>query len=276
MKLIWRLLNLWLTLVGVWVLVQLTTSLPFDLIPPALALTQEPVTPTEAMRVANENYEAGKYAEAVSIYEAILASGLRHSTVYYNLGNAYFKQGDLGRAILNYRRAQYLDPRDADVTTNLSIARTQTVDKLEAPSEEGLSNLVQLAEEWLTMNEAMLLALMLWLLMAALILLMLFKPNWRRWAGTGLGLLAVLLLVGLISMTNRSYKEQNSPAAVIVAEAIDVTSGPGTSEQYLVEFTLHSGAEVSLIESRSNWQRITLPGDLQGWVPAEAVARVSE
>jgi tetratricopeptide (TPR) repeat protein len=276
MKLVRRLLNLLVTLLSVWVLIHFTPSLPFHLVTPTLALTQEPVTPTEAMRVANENYEAGKYAEAVSIYEAILASGLRHSSVYYNLGNAYFKQGDLGRAILNYRRAQYLDPRDADVTTNLNIARTQTVDKLEAPPEDGLSNLVQLAEEWLTMNEAMLLALILWLLMAVLALLMLFKPNWRRWAGIALGALAVLLLVGLISMTNRSYKEQNSPAAVIVAQTVDVTSGPGTSEQYLIEFTLHSGAEVSLIESRSNWQRITLPGDLQGWVPAEAVARVSE
>jgi hypothetical protein len=55
-----------------------------------------------------------------------------------------------------------------------------------------------------------------------------------------------------------------------------VTSGPGTSEQYLVEFTLHAGAEVSLIENRSGWDRIALPGDLQGWAPAEAVEQVSQ
>ncbi|MCQ3980520.1 MAG: hypothetical protein DPW09_44490, partial [Anaerolineae bacterium] len=89
-----------------------------QLVPPSLALTQEPVTPTEAMRVANEDYEAGNYADAASIYEAIIASGLHNSNVYYNLGNAYFKQEDLGRAILNYRRAQRLDPRDADTTAN--------------------------------------------------------------------------------------------------------------------------------------------------------------
>ncbi|GIK36773.1 MAG: hypothetical protein BroJett011_06060 [Chloroflexota bacterium] len=247
-----------------------------QLVPPSLALTQEPVTPTEAMRVANEDYEAGNYADAASIYEAIIASGLHNSNVYYNLGNAYFKQEDLGRAILNYRRAQRLDPRDADTAANLSIARAQTVDKLETVPESGLSNLVQLAEEWLTLSEALLLALLLWLLIGVLAVIALLKPAWRRWCGIGMGVLAVFLLTGLVSMVNRYYTEQNHPPAVIVAEQVDVTSGPGTSEQYLVEFTLHSGAEVSLIESRSGWRRITLPGDLQGWVPAEAVERVSE
>lgn len=251
-----------------WLLTQLVTL--------SVALAQNPVTPTEAMRVANQDYEAGKYTDAAAIYEAILNSGLHHSSVYYNLGNAYFKQGDLGRAILNYRRAQRLDPRDADIAANLSIARAQTVDKLDAPVEGGLSNLVQLAEEWLTLSEALLLALALWLLVGVLALVALLKPTLRRWCAIGMGLLTIFLIAGSISMANRYYKNQDTPPAVIVAEAIDVTSGPGTSEQYLVEFTLHSGAEVSLLESRPGWQRITLPGDLQGWVPDEAVARVSE
>lgn len=242
------------------------------LLPPA----QDSVTPTEAMLVANQNYEAGQYAEASAIYETILESGLYHSTVYYNLGNAYFKQGDLGRAILNYRRAQRLDPRDADIGANLRIARAQTVDQLEVPAEGGLSDLVKIAEEWLTLHEAMLLALILWLGIGCLAVLALFKPIWRRGCAIGMGVLALFLVIGLISIANRTYTEQNYPPAVIVAEAVDVTSGPGTSQQYLVEFTLHAGAEVSLIESRANWNRISLPGNLQGWVPAEAVARVSD
>jgi tetratricopeptide (TPR) repeat protein len=228
------------------------------------------------MRVANEDYETGKYADAASIYEAIIDSGLHHSSVYYNLGNAYFKQEDLGRTILNYRRAQRLDPRDADTNANLDIARAQTVDKLEAPAESGLANLVQLAEEWLTLSEALLLALLLWLLIGVLAVVMLLKPVWRRWSGISMGVVAIFLLVGLISIANRYYQEQKYPPAVIVAQQVDVTSGPGTSEQYLVEFTLHSGAEVRLLESRPGWQRITLPGDLQGWVPDKTVEQVSE
>lgn len=266
----WYWLKIIVAFLAVWLLIHLVTLSPLHFVISA----QEPVTPTQAMRVANEEYEAGKYAEAAAIYEAILDSGLSHSSVYYNLGNAYFKQGDLGRAILNYRRAQSLDPRDGDIAVNLSIVRAQTVDKLEAPAEGGLSNLVQLAEEWLTLSEAMLLALALWLIIGGLVVVMLLKPTLRRWCGLAIGLLGIFLLAGVISMVNRSYREQNSPAAVIIAESIDVTSGPGTSEQYLVEFTLHAGAEVSLIESRAGWQRLSLPGDLQGWVPDTAVERV--
>ena len=145
----WKIIAGFLT---IWLLTHLIAGSSANLFIADPVLAQNPVTPTEAMRVANQHYEAGQYSEAAAIYETILASGLHHSSVYYNLGNAYFKQGDLGRAILNYRRAQRLDPRDADVTANLSIARTQTVDKLEIPAEGGLSNLVEMAEEWLTLG----------------------------------------------------------------------------------------------------------------------------
>jgi tetratricopeptide (TPR) repeat protein len=262
-----------------WLFVSVLTLSPLSVLassPPRLLASQSPVTPTEAMRLANQNYEEGNYAEAVAIYEAIVESGLHNSTVYYNLGNAYFKQGDLGRAILNYRRAQRLDPRDADIVTNLSVARAQTVDQLEASSEGAWSNLVQLAEEWLTLREAALLALVLWLLIGALAIVAILKPLLRRWCFIAMGTLVLFLLVGLISIANRYYIEQTHPSAVIVAQQVDVTSGPGGSGQYLVEFNLHAGAEVSLLESRPGWERITLPGDLQGWVPDEAVERVSE
>lgn len=240
------------------------------------ALAQSPVTPTAAMSLANQNYEAGKYAEAAAIYEAIVDSGLRNNIVYYNLGNAYFKQGDLGRAILNYRRAHLLAPRDPDITANLSVARAQTTDKLEAPSEGAWANVVQLMEEWLTLREATLVALMLWLGICILMIVAILKPLWRRWLWIAGAVLAFFLVIGLFSITNRTYAAENTPSAVMVAKEVDVTSGPGGAGQYLVEFNLHAGAEVRVLESRSGWQRITLPGDLQGWVPAEAVEQVQE
>lgn len=255
------------------VLLLVTLTSPHCL-PPALA--QSPVTPTQAMALANQNYEAGKYAEAVAIYEAIVDSGLHNSVVYYNLGNAYFKQGDLGRAILNYRRAHLLDPRDPDVAANLSIARAQTTDKLEAPAAGTWANVVQFMEEWLTLREATLVALMLWLVICILMILAILKPTLRRWLLMAGGGVALFLAIGLLSITNRAYAEQNTPSAVIVAKEVDVTSGPGGAGQYLVEFNLHAGAEVRVLESRSGWQRITLPGDLQGWVPDEAVELVSK
>ncbi len=253
----------------VWVGVLLFFAAP-------LALAQS-VSPTEAMLVGNQHYEAGQYIEAVDVYETIVAAGVEDSILYYNLGNAYYKRGDLGRAILNYRRAQYLDPRDADIAANLAVAQTQTLDRFEESNEESLTNLIQAAEEWLTLGEASILALVLWLLVSAFAIMAIVSTRLRRISLWAIGVLGFFLVAGLLSMTNRSYTLRVSPPAVIVAQAVDVTSGPGSAEQYLVEFNLHSGAEVSLIESRPGWRRIALPGeDFQGWVPSQAVERVIE
>lgn len=237
-------------------------------------LAQEPVSPTEVMLTANRAYEAGDYLGAAAGYEALVSYGLHNADVYYNLGNAYFKHGDLGRAILNYRRAYRLSPRDSDITTNLTIARAQTLDRLEASDETTLSNLIQLAEEWLTLREAAFLALFLWLLLSALAILAILLRRQRRWWAIGIGVVGFLLIVGLSSIGNRYYTEHRYPPAVVVAPQVQVTSGPGGSDQYLVEFDLHSGAEVQLLESRSDWRRITLSDNLQGWVPADAVESV--
>jgi tetratricopeptide (TPR) repeat protein len=236
------------------------------------ALAQSEVGPTEAMLRANQHYEAGEFAEAAGIYTAIVEAGVNNSDLYYNLANAYFKQGELGWAIVNYRRAQLLSPRDGDIAANLATARLQTVDKLE--DETGLGNLVQVAEEWLTLNEAAVLALVLWVLICYFAVLAIFLPQQRRIFGWIMAVLGVFLVVGVFSIANRLYTEWRNPSAVIVAQEVKITSGPGDAEQYLVEFNLHSGAEVHILESRSGWQRIMLPGDLQGWAPAEAVETV--
>jgi tetratricopeptide (TPR) repeat protein len=259
---------------SLYFLLHLTLVVALFLLTTPSTLAQSPPNLTEAMLAANQNYEGGQYERAIDAYEDLIAAGIRDSDVYYNLGNAYFKQGDIGRAILNYRRAQYLDPIDPDVMTNLRIARAQTLDQLEADSGGALINLIELAEEWLTLNQAAILALLLWVLICGFLLLAIFVRRLRNLSAFAMAVLGVFLVIGLISMANRLYKENQFPPAVIIAEEVDVTSGPGGSDQYLVEFDLHAGAEVLLVERRPGWRRISLPGNLQGWVPQDAVEPV--
>ncbi|MBN1219826.1 MAG: tetratricopeptide repeat protein [Anaerolineae bacterium] len=254
---------------GLGLTILMVVSLLVAVVP---VVAQTEVSPTEAMLRANQSYEAGQYAGAIAIYEAIVEAGIESSEVYYNLGNAYFKQGDLGRAILNYRRAQRITPRDADIATNLNFSRTQTIDQFEGEAE--LTNMVQVAEQWLTLNEAAVLALILWVLFCYFVVLAILAPRLRRVFGWMATVLALFLVIGLISTINRLYTDWQYPPAVIITQEVDITSGPGGADQYLVEFSLHAGTEVRILESRPGWQRITLPGDLQGWVPAEAVVEV--
>ena len=242
-------------------------------ITPALAQT---VSPTEAMSAGNQSYEAGDYTQAIEIYETIVAAGIQDSALYYNLGNAYFKEGDLGRAILNYRRAYQLDPRDADINANLRLARGQTLDKLEMPSESSLVNFIKFIEDWLTIREALVLALVLWLLLCAVAIVAIVSRKFRQMSLWSILVIGVFLLIGIISISTRFYNDYYYPSAVIVNEEVNVMSGPGGVDQYVVEFELHSGAEVTQLENRGNWRRVSLPGnDFQGWIAFDSIELVT-
>ena len=78
---------------------------------------------------ADSAYINKEYAKAIELYESLLEQG-ESGEVYYNLGNSYFKQEELGKAILNYERALLLQPGNSDISANLDIARAKTVDKV--------------------------------------------------------------------------------------------------------------------------------------------------
>jgi tetratricopeptide (TPR) repeat protein len=234
-----------------------------------------------AMEAANRLYQAGNYHEAGRIYEQIVAQGVQDSTVYFNLGNAYYRQGDLGRAIVNYQRAALLNPRDADIKANLELTREQTgivlgLENVLANVPGPLGMLRELTGNWLTVNETAVLALAFWFLAGLLLL------GWRLWApGKGrstfklaaIMVLFILLLTGL-SLGTRIYTEQALPGGVVIAPSVAISTEPG--EQFTTEYTLQSGTEVSVAETNGNWARLAVPGDaVESWVPLDAVELVA-
>ena len=243
-----------------------------------LLLAKPSTTAAETMLSANRLYEMSQFAQAAHGYEQLIDQGFADSALFYNLGNAYFKQAEYGRAILNYRHAERLAPRDADIQANLGLARSQTVDQLEAASTRNnpIRQLAHLTQAWMTLNELGFVALGLWVLFAFLIVAF---SSARRGSVLREGLSYALvvsglaLIMGLAGLGSRLYIEKTYPQAVVVAQEVDVTSGPGS--QYVTEFTLHNGAEVDMLEAREHWVRLALPdGDLEGWVPASAVEAV--
>jgi hypothetical protein len=241
------------------------------------------ISARETMYTANGLYEMGQFSQAAQAYQHLVDQGFADSALFFNLGNAYYKQGDHGRAILNYRRAQQLAPRDPEIEANLALARAQAVDQFETVQERGLlSQVGKSVQGWLSLNELAMLALAAWILFVLLVIL--FGTTRGRQAGPAravckglqyaLVISAVVLAVGVLALGSAIVADRNLASGVIVAETVDVTSGPGG--QYVAEFTLHRGAEVSLVETRGSWVRLALPGgELEGWVPATAVEAVS-
>ena len=254
------------TLIYTTLLIGLAVILGVLAVQPSFAQENE-------MQVANSLYENGRFAEAAHAYEQLITQGAHDSAVYYNLGNAYFRQGDVGQAIFNYQRAAQLAPRDADIQANLALARAQAVDQLPPASSSPLEHFAATTRQYLTLNEMALLALGLWFLFGIVWLVYRQLENGRSremWQ-YALILSGLLMVSATFALGSRVYVENNRQQAVVIAAVVDVNAGP--SADTVTEFDLHSGAEIELLEQRGDWVRLALPGgQVQGWIPRTAVA----
>ena len=244
----------------------------------AIAIPKENEAYVETMEAANQLYDEGRFAEAALTYEGLVSQGIEDGRLFYNLGNAYHKQNDLGRTILNYERALLFIPRDADLRTNLQFANDQAEDKYEAQRESLIGQASLMTSRWLTVNEMALLALFCWFGVAALWILLkrsyTLSRRWREFTRYNLVLMALGLVCIVLLLGVRLYADQVRPQGILLPAEVDVLSGPNPNN--MTEFTLHAGAKITVLEKRGQWLRLALPGDeLQGWVPAETVGAVN-
>jgi hypothetical protein len=230
----------------------------------------------DAVHTANQLYDGGNLGEAVEIYEQLIAQGVNDSVVFYNLGNAYYRLGDLGRAVTNYSRAAQLNPRDPDIKANLDLARSQISEPFieDDPGFAGI--LSRITDRWLSVNEAAIVALALWFLAGLLFIAMRYTQDSDIRAGLQSATLVLILLLVLtgLSLGSRFYVERNHPEGVVVVPTIAVSSEP--DDGFTTDLQLSSGAEVRFIETIGNWGRLAIPGNtIQSWIPLETVEMVA-
>lgn len=222
---------------------------------------------TALFKKGNESYEAADFDQAIGQYERIIDLGIRNSKVFYNLGNAYFRKNQLGRAILNYRRALSLDPRDEDSMANLRFAKLFILDKIEEQRINPLSNLLHLFLDLWSVDELTIFVSLSYCLSIVIAILVLFRRS-KRALLWGLTIFLVVLIIFSTSFATKLYFGSVESGVVIVPEA-EVRSGPGGD--YTLQFTGHEGLEFQINEEAEGWYRISLPNGVKGWIPREAV-----
>ena len=225
-------------------------------------------------REGDSSYREGDYAGAIECYETALATGRGAAEVYYNLGNAYYRDNQIGRAILNYERALRLRPGMKDARANLELANEHTVDRIaELPQWfvvrwwNALTNNV-LPSTW---RVVWLLALLL--LAAAVVGLFVGRgTGLRRWC-IAVGLFGVLFLATVSILLVKTTVNYNAHrAAIVMQDAVAVKSSPEQRSADLL--ILHEGTRVVISESLQGWERITIADGTTGWCTTDAVERV--
>jgi len=221
----------------------------------------------------NQAYTAGDIDTALLRYQAVLDRGVNEADLHYNLGNAFARRGELGRAILSYLRAERLAPRDRDVRGNLTWVRTHIRDlELETGDMPAvIGHLVRVVRA-LSLDELSLaLVVVVWIvcgLVAVAWIRGAVSDGLRRLLLTGAAVLVILLAV----TGWRWYEERIRDLAVVVVEEVEVRSGPAAS--FPVVFRIHDGLTLTIRGRREGWTRIGLGGEWIGWVPDASVEPV--
>ncbi len=214
------------------------------------------------------------YSQSVMRLERIVNEGQIHNgKLYYNIGNTYFEMNDLGRAILNYRRAEALIPNDPNLRQNLTYARSKCLDKIPVKQEtKVLRTLFFWHYDFSTKTRIIILGVFFpafWILAT----IRLFRKSSSL---NGLMLTsACLAVIMIVSLAIDSWNRSKNISGVIIAS--EVTARKGDSETYQPSFNepLHSGTEFDLRENRGNWFLIELADGRSCWVPAKSVGLLS-
>jgi tetratricopeptide (TPR) repeat protein len=214
---------------------------------------------------ANQLYEQEDYAAAIVAYRALLERDQASPALRFNLGNAYLQAGQTGQAIVQYRLARQLNPRDPDILTNLRFAR----DKVGHYRE---SRLVGRLLHALTLNEATVLAAsVLWLWCMAVTVGQ-ARRQWRKLLRPHVLVLSILCVAGLawfgLVLLHRLGEAQ---AVVITREAV-CRYGPFEESQSF--FTLPDGAEVSIVDRKGDWVQVKDSSKRLGWLENHQVTLV--
>ena len=211
----------------------------------------------------------GDWAAASAAWSAIRELGVESAALYYNLGNACFKQDDLAHAILNYERALKLDPSWADARFNLEFARGLVQDKIEAVPGFFLEQWVRKLC-WLLPSDTwtVLFLLLLAAVLGCVLLFLLGSRRAARKSGFICGIVAaVLALVCLDFAFRQRSGYRKADEAVVVRAVTTVQSSPGHDSAKDL-FILHEGTKVKLLDEVGAWRNIELADGRQGWIPA--------
>ena len=220
---------------------------------------------------ANQAYIDKDYTKALELYNAICKEGLLSSKLYYNMGNAYYKNGEIGKAILFYKRAHKLAPADEDIRYNLDIAEAQTKDNIEKVPDFFLKRWSRSIAAIMDSNSWTYLSIAAFVLMLTSVLVFLLAQSIKaRKSSFAVALLSlVIAVISLIyASSQRSYMLSHDKA-VIMSESVSIKNEPNKSSTD--QFVLHEGTTVHVTESLGQWCNITTADGNKGWIEQKRI-----
>ena len=223
---------------------------------------------------ANGQYAKAQYQAAVNGYQQILNGGYQSAVIYFNLGNAYYKLGDIPSALLYYEKAHKLAPSDEDINFNIKFVDLKTSDKIEAVPEFFINRWWNGFILFFSVNTLGVLSVLFLIggfLALSLYLLanIVFVKRLSFFAGVGL-IVAGLVFIFMANCQVNYFN--NHHQAIIFSTSVTVKSTPDNNAKPL--FVIHEGTKVDVIEKTNDWIEIELPNGNAGWISGSDVKEI--
>lgn len=225
----------------------------------------------QVMEEGNALYETGAYELAIEKYNDIRSKGVLSPELFFNLGNAYYKKKNLGKAILYYERALKLAPKDEDIRFNLAFAQASTVDKIESSGTVWFKKMVHGYLKIMNTNTWAFVSLAF--VFMSLLLWVLFLSN--RFSPNVLMISMVVSLLLAIAAIFSSFGRRLLDAqrfAIVMDDGITVKSAPAKKGEDM--FIIHEGTKMELLDAYQTWYKIRLNNGNVGWLPQSSVEEI--
>jgi tetratricopeptide (TPR) repeat protein len=230
--------------------------------------------PDELMILGNKFYQQGLYEQAIDEYHKIISQGYESSTLYYNLGNSYFKAGKIGLAILYYEKGLRNDPGNEDILYNLRIANSRTVDKIiEVPK-------IFIVKWWELLVTTF--SLIGWLAITVVIYLIFLvgigfyflsrKLNFQRIGFLISSIALSVLIIAIVISISRYNHEVSTDFGILVEQVYSVKTSPDVKGSDA--FIIHEGIKFSIEDEVNNWIKIRLADGKVGWIPKNVFGQI--
>ncbi|HOF20622.1 MAG TPA: hypothetical protein PLO24_05160 [Bacteroidales bacterium] len=225
----------------------------------------------ERFNRGTEYFSEGNYEKALEEWTGLYTAGYRSATLDYNIGNAYFKLGNIPGSILFYERARLRKPADENIRYNLGIARAMTTDRLDEIPELFFVRWYDFLSLILSSDNWAVISLVSFIICLAFLSLYFYSSKYNmKVAGFWLAVLALLISLASLSFSLRNKRLiYESNKAIIFSPIVNAKSSPDDSGTDL--FVIHEGLRVSVEDEVGEWKEIRLPDGNKGWVPANSL-----
>jgi len=218
-------------------------------------------------------YRQGKYERSAQSLEILIQQNYVSSDLCAALGNAYYKQNNIGLAILNYERALKLNPGNADLQDNLNLANAKKSDKISDEVQMSMYTSIKKLNASIHYDTLAWIALSLMAFAAVGIIVSRFsaKEKRKRLVVSGVSLAGIGILALCFTLYQKSILDENKEGIVLDA-SVEVHSEPSSTSSVVV--TLHEGSKIILNESDRNWVKVRINAEYSGWILKSSAAEI--